>query len=73
MGDLITKILVWETVEFVEERKELYNHLIHLMSELKESHVIYWIYVDNIESFLYYQWNNRKNINLYKIETKYNK
>jgi hypothetical protein len=30
---------VWENAEFVEERKKLYDHLIHLMSEVKESHV----------------------------------
>lgn len=40
VGDLITKILIWENAGFVEERKQLYNHLIDLMSQVKESHVI---------------------------------
>ena len=43
VGDLIVKILVWESLEFVEERKRLYDHLIHLMSEVKESHVLIWL------------------------------
>lgn len=36
----MTKILIWESAEFIEERKKLYDHLIHLMSTVKESHVI---------------------------------
>ncbi len=41
MGDLVTKILVWESTEFVNERIKLYDHLIYLMSQLNESHVIF--------------------------------
>lgn len=40
VGDLLTKILVWESVDFVEERKTIYDHLINLMSQLKDAHVI---------------------------------
>lgn len=39
VGDLVTKMLVWENADFIEERKTLYDHLIHLMSTVKESHV----------------------------------
>ncbi len=40
VGDLILKVLIYESVEFVKERQVFYDYLIRLMSELKDSHVI---------------------------------
>jgi hypothetical protein len=71
VGDLVTKILIWESVEFVEERKRLYDHLIHLMSEVKEAHVPYFINPGHLKPFLHHQRNHRKDLNLHQVQTKH--
>ena len=71
VGDLITKILIWETTEFVEERKRLYDHLIHLMSTVKEAHVPYLFIKGHLQPLLYHQRNHLKNINLHQVKAKH--